>query len=1293
MNVTIDAPAGYEYQYLASVYLILIFIQKKSLQSAVIDSLNKEDLHLTVKLDNGDVETIEVQFKKKKGVLTIDQFAAYFTHFNAYSDNVNVLSKLSDGTADKYYLVCSSRANDYADDLGILAEATTLTKYGSNSPTKATLKQFADAIKLQHKKKSNNPTKRNTFVVKQANNLLKDYTLYQTILQRSYILEKLDDITLKKAIGTLLSDLHIPVTKEEILISRLVELVRQARGTNQNIIHNFNNLVQQTASNLPSVVSDYVARDLEDPLLEQLKERGVLLLTGATMCGKTQLAQSVIGRLVQSDSRIIYSSTTDIERARLVLTEQANESRVCYLEDPIDFNSGNRFSDLRKIEALIQQLPVLKGRYLVVTLPSRSLLDQELELLNTDHSWNDLTVTDRRFLNNIWNHIKQSYPGITDKVDRIVKKAIERDHPTDLLQPGQLNYLGRNIKLLRSETEVSVKLLANVGAKEIEQQILLSKDPDIIDAALLLGLTTSTLVGPQSTDLQYLSGKESNGQPGLVKEEVGSISSSLFSDRPAKIYKLNTYGQLDPIPSSLARGLEHLADSGYLHYVFKEPRFVHPIFQDGARRLLSTAIPNRFERIIAYAHKSASSLNAQVAANTILCLDLLYDQHDQRPENQKEILTIAEAGLKSTFVNVRNLSLMFLIGRYRHLGKEQQNEILQIIIHRSFGENTVYWQNGQAFIPDTNDIDKTGARSYGSRKARQKAWNSYVKKTYILNSEDALKMLKDAYKLTRYNKARISFPLSPLLIFLNYEESFIRERAAFLIAASVTENDIEVVKELFNDSSPFVKYQLVRGLFRSWPYLNQSHKDEMLQMMKKSFDNPFSALSAIDLFTQFNAGHTSYTFDWREDVEDQAAPDMWFLWSELMVIFFKHLPYEIFIHKDRFLDALLNAQINEDQKWKIVQSWLIWLPGHLNASSPINISGQLIDFLESFFHSIDPAKRLLLTKQLLSFDNLDFKLSSLRLIIHFWNYLSSEERKYLEDFAAKADHFVQSVILTAKKVPDDLQIPILGSANILGKPPERICNELTPKRLIECLNILFINTNTDDLTYNGKEQWKKTLPYLIQYPEKAGFEIAFYVMLTTVELDRGDKELWKEHENIFRTTLERQDDRITTLAFHFLLEGLTGNMYSHTKALWHIFFEVVSVEKREIYGKVITENIESITYHKNLRMLPDEIIATYIESEIGNYWTIIEMFTKSDFDLAPEGKTTFAYTINAFIKVGALRTWPMYSKCRDWARDNKKLFSEEEFQKLEDFSEKFFQTERTQRSAVENQNLNYFKSM
>jgi len=42
MNVTIDAPAGYEYQYLASVYLILSFTQKGLLKNAVVDSLSKK---------------------------------------------------------------------------------------------------------------------------------------------------------------------------------------------------------------------------------------------------------------------------------------------------------------------------------------------------------------------------------------------------------------------------------------------------------------------------------------------------------------------------------------------------------------------------------------------------------------------------------------------------------------------------------------------------------------------------------------------------------------------------------------------------------------------------------------------------------------------------------------------------------------------------------------------------------------------------------------------------------------------------------------------------------------------------------------------------------------------------------------------------------------------------------------------------------------------------------------------------------------------------------------------------
>jgi hypothetical protein len=68
--------------------------------------------------------------------------------------------------------------------------------------------------------------------------------LYHSVLQRTYVLDRLDDLTLKKTIKTLFCDLHIPITKEELLLFRLVELIRQARGTNRNVIQDFNGLLQ-----------------------------------------------------------------------------------------------------------------------------------------------------------------------------------------------------------------------------------------------------------------------------------------------------------------------------------------------------------------------------------------------------------------------------------------------------------------------------------------------------------------------------------------------------------------------------------------------------------------------------------------------------------------------------------------------------------------------------------------------------------------------------------------------------------------------------------------------------------------------------------------------------------------------------------------------------------------------------------------------------------------------------------------------------------------------------------------
>jgi hypothetical protein len=238
---------------------------------------------------------------------------------------------------------------------------------------------------------------------------------------------------------------------------------------------------------------------------------------------------------------------------------------------------------------------------------------------------------------------------------------------------------------------------------------------------------------------------------------------------------------------------------------------------------------------------------------------------------------------------------------------------------------------------------------------------------------------------------------------------------------------------------------------------------------------------------------------------------------------------------------------------------------------------------------------------------------------------------------------------------------------------------------------LFINRNTVDLPYNATEQWKTILPYLVQYPEKPGFDIALYNMIDTMTWDFGFKEIWTKPTAIFQTIVRRYDQQLTELAFYFLLEGLTGNTYCDSKALWKIFFETVTPAEREIYGKIIAANIESITYRKNAKKLPNDIIRDYIWPDIGKISDIIELFAKSTFDIGDNGMQTFAFIVNALVNTAALRTWPMYNDCRVWARNNKSFFNEEEFKAVEDFSEKFFKTEGAQANATEQRNIDYFK--
>lgn len=482
MQATKFGPAGYDYQYLASLFIILFFSNEQRVEEIYIDKLDSEDLMLSI-IDNvsGKKDIVEFEFKNRISGFDKDYFIKCITKFTASRDDEYILSKLEKGQTQRFYLFTSARAGQYSEDYLVIANKTTLLK-PSGKRTKKIIREFRDSI--IGKKRSGNA--RDNFVVDHLNSLSDDQV--ESLLQSLIIVDQFNEEYLFQRIADLLSLRGIVPSAHDIIIQKLIEIIKNSRVSGNNIVELINKLLEASRTRPPMLNSFYLNVGDEDALLNELQQNKMLLLTGTTLCGKTQRAYRLIEMLLAKWPSINYQPAMDIRTAEQFLFDNATEGRICYLEDPLGQNIGDvGKSFYKQLESLVRNLPINRERYLICTSTSEIVNAlQESSYLNNFH-WNDLTVKDKGFLQAMWVKLIETYANDFPKNGKVIKQAIDVLQGKDILQPGQLSYLARNFEERELRTIEEVKHVANFRAQDITE-IIMAKGNTAVQLMQILGI-------------------------------------------------------------------------------------------------------------------------------------------------------------------------------------------------------------------------------------------------------------------------------------------------------------------------------------------------------------------------------------------------------------------------------------------------------------------------------------------------------------------------------------------------------------------------------------------------------------------------------------------------------------------------------------------------------------------------------------------------------------------------------------------------------------------------------------
>ncbi len=1281
--VTEHGPEGYDYQYLGSLYVILHYLQTGGLTEVLIDKLGKEDLTLVFSSAATSNKFVEVQFKNRSAAFTEDLFLSCITKFTAHRHDQNILSRLAAGPDTSFIVLTSSINSGFAGPLNVLATPYSFEKSRDKREKKAVSALRGELDKEYRGASTPQQKKRQKFLERQKNALTDDQ--FSTLLDRITLIDRLSKAECWMMIGHSLSNLLVPVPAQRMVILEVLEIIKANRGKGTDVLPLLQQLIDVNRKHLPTPDATYLDRGDETTLLQTLKTEHVLLMTGLPLCGKTQTALRIAQLLTAAEPTIDYFMTTSIREAERLMNDNSVGAKVCYLEDPIS-TEGEASKDAyyRQLDALVRGLPKGRQRFIIVT--ERSEESDKIfrhGYLNA-FSWKDRSVSDGDFLLRLWAKLRE---GLTTsaKLQVLITSLIKDDSVEEQVQPGQLVYLSRNLAQLKLIDRESLLHVIHFRAEDITRSLLFSA-AEAIDAMLLLGISASTQYGPREFDLRYFSDPRKDYFPGINQNELIGVSSTFSGRSAVPNYRQKQYEGLPTKADDLRTGLSSLLDKGFIRCQNLQYIFSHPIYREAARELFDPEQPIRFEKAMALLRKSIGSLNAQTAMQASRMLTFVAGRCKMK-EDLLSLCLVAEMGLMSTFQPVRDRCLLFLIYEFDSLSGDLQNKIKDEVRNRGDVRNEHFvWQDDVTFIPDVVNLETEwfSGDLFLDIEFALLTWEALQIGAPLPNNQTAWKLLLALDRATEGKKARILYDLATVEHFLRYSEIMIRELAAYLIAASATDSDVPTLEAIFAREDPFVNYQLIKGLFRSWPYFKDPVvKDAAKTFLVQAYDNLFIVLSSIEFFSQFSAGHTNYTFDWRDDIEDAAVADMWFLWGELMPVFFKHLPPSIHLHNSRFIMTFRESQVSDAAIVKIFIAYFGWLRAHTNVVKHLSsLSEDALDLFFFYFQRIDPVQRLSLIKEAVAMGGEVFRAKGWRLLIYHWPVLTADEQHYLLSLLSGLSINVKAIVLTTENIPGDVQQQLLG-ATTDGKPIEEVIRLFPEKLLLACLASLYVMEPFNSFEHRDASGWGKILETYLHQPEHPAFIIALRTFFDD-QLIYGisPNTLWPDPQRTLDGILTHSSSATREVIFFILLTDLAETVGSNAKPFWELLEPHLTVDEVTQFSAILDQHVEAISIYSNLPNIPSPFVLA-LDAALSLDLMVLEVLQKNwveNWDA--ETKKAFAKVHAATMKMEKIRTLQATEAFQRWAQQNRTLFSTEDMAIVEGYRSILVDKARNQRHQL-----------
>lgn len=1206
MNVSTTGVQGYEYQY--KITLLIYLIHHAENLQLYVETAGNEDALLV--LERNNVKTrIQVQVKHERGSLNTEKLVDWLCHFEERQKNASLLQRLSDKKDDIVLFATRSRCSDQT--VFLKTNLDQLNPHANLKLSREEKKNFITALEQIDHGASKLMQARNSFNFQLAQTLKQNRKL-EKLFSGVVIWEEFNDEKVDSTIINILTSKHqIASSLASVTYLELLEEIKFGRNNQKDIQPTLLAVIQKRKIGRPITETNYLFRGDEDKLENIVLSEEFLLLTGLTLCGKSEVAKVIAANLV--DDGYDYHRTSDVRDLKKFFATNIIDHKIAILEDP--WGHLNLSPDyegiLRDIGQLLQNLE--QHHHVIITTSSQRLF----ELYHTEHlhdcnilgrNWNDLTERDPTKVIEYWRTLS-SQTTIDDSVIKLVSQGLKESSVNHLLQIGQLKFLANYEKSeLLNKSFHELEHIARRSSREIADWIFL-KDPYYSEVLGVLSMVSTSIVSVDNSHLGYIFSNNTS-VPSFIDKDSASIFKE-DEDRQFPIYKTPQI-----IDKRTLTALEYLEERQLIKVFGDSIQFTHPNYYEAGRFSFIAKTKSGQDRLLEYLTKSMSCTapdNAYLATRQI---QFIYSR--LRSDLKSKLIDIAFSSLNSVFPAVEDTTLAFLSNNIREIQDDRLDKLIGLIQRGGTSTEKISWYNGS--IPFFS-YERGISRSFFTPK------KASVKRAEDLLNSNTLPPIQDGWELLESLKDGRDVPSHYFQILLKYRETFIKKRVVLQFFRRLNRSNISLANEIFHDEHPSIVFTAIRGSFFYWKDYSGEIRSLLIKNMIESMSKEQVAIRSASLISTFAAYYGSEGIPTMNNMDESDRRDIWNVWGLIYPIMVKNLPPDgLFINTARF-----GATMDEALKYLVTETGIVvftaWFDRiHRQISSGLQPDdfemGIMLNLME--FTRQDSELRKGLFQKLINYPDTSFMLSSLKWAIDYWEDLDDEERTEILELlnSTREDiRWIKAVMLTREIPPEPIVSKIFGVSNVFQKDVSEILRLMPDSLVQDCLNVFCgfpYPLSRIGVHASNKSLWIKVAQYILIANYRVGYEVCLQRFLR--DGVNGFSSIWVKPEEQWKLICNSAADKkalVESLIFNI---GSCSCSISSATMLWRILMHTYSVSENETeFAKIVASRIEMLqqTGHKEdlFKILGKDFIYKKLINEIQPDYlliTILQIIEKVD---------------------------------------------------------------------------------